>query len=114
VTSSRAWDNGALRHLQEGLVMYVADIIWLPHILDKLVWKHHVSPEEVEEVLFDTPLYRKVQKGHVPGEDLYAALGQTEAGRYLIIFFIYKPTREALILSARDMDEKERRQYARR
>jgi len=114
VTSARAWDNDALRHLHEGLVMYVADIIWLPHILDKLVWKHHVSPEEVEEVLFDTLLYRKVQKGHVSGEDLYAALGQTEAGRYLIIFFIYKPTREALILSARDMDEKERRQYARR
>lgn len=52
VTRAYAWDNGALRHLQEGLVMYVADIIWLPHILDKLVWKHHVSPEEVEEVLF--------------------------------------------------------------
>jgi len=32
--------------------MYVADIIWLPHILDNLVWKHHVSPDEVEEVLF--------------------------------------------------------------
>ena len=60
------------------------------------------------------PLYRKVQKGHVPGEDLYTALGQTDAGRYLIIFFIYKPTREALILSARDMEAKERRQYARR
>ena len=95
VAREREWDNGALGHLHEGLVMYVADIIWLPHILDKLVWKHHVSPEEVEEVLFDTPLYRKVQKGHVPGEDLYAALGQTEAGRYLIIFFIYKPTHEA-------------------
>ena len=94
--------------------MHVVDIIWLPHVLDKLVWKHHVSPEEVEEVLFDTPLYRKVQKGHVPGEDLYAALGQTDTGRYLIIFFIYKPTHEALLLSARDMDEKERRQYARR
>jgi hypothetical protein len=51
VTRAHAWDNGALRHLQEGLVMYVADIIWLPHILDKLVWKHHVSPEEVAEVL---------------------------------------------------------------
>src|SRR5215470_11955380 len=25
----RAWDNGALRHLREGPVMYVADIIWL-------------------------------------------------------------------------------------
>ena len=114
VAREREWDSSTLRHLPEGLCTYVADIVWLPHILDKLVWKHHVSPEEVEEVLFDTPLYRKVQKGHVPGEDLYAALGQTEAGRYLIIFFIYKPTHEALILSARDMDEKERRQYARR
>ena len=94
--------------------MDIVDVIWLPPVLDKLVWKHHVSPEEVTEVLFDHPLYHKVQKGHVPGEDLYAALGQTDAGRYLIIFFIYKPTREALILSARDMEAKERRQYARR
>jgi len=94
--------------------MHIADIIWLPHIIDKLAWKHHVSPEEIEDILFGRPLYRKVQKGHIPGEDLYAALGQTEAGRYLIIFFIYKSTCEALILSARDMDDKERRQYARR
>jgi uncharacterized protein len=94
--------------------MYIIDVIWLPYIIDKLAWKHRVTPEEVEEVLFDNPLYRKVQQGHILGEDLYAALGQTEAGRYLIIFFIYKPTHEALILSARDMDGKERRQYARR
>lgn len=40
-------------------------------------------------------------------------MGQTESGRYLIVFFIYKSTREALILSARDMDKKERRQYER-
>jgi uncharacterized DUF497 family protein len=30
------------------------------------------------------------------------------------VFFIYKPAREALVLSARDMEEKERRQYERR
>jgi uncharacterized DUF497 family protein len=71
-------------------------------------------PEEVDEVLFDNPFYRKIQKGHIPGEDLYAAMGQTENGRYLIVFFIYKSTCEALILSARDMDNKERRQYERR
>lgn len=94
--------------------MHVVDIIWLPQILDKLAWKHGVFPEEVEEVLFGRPVYRRVQKGHVPGEDLYAALGQTDVGRYLTVFFIYKATREALILSARDMDDKERRQYARR
>ncbi len=94
--------------------MRISDIIWLPQIIDKLEWKHHVSPYEAEEVLFDNPLYRKLQKGHIPGEDLYSAFGKSDAGRYLIIFFIYKSSREALIISARDMDDKERRLYDRR
>ena len=94
--------------------MRIIDIIWLPQIIDKLHRKHNVRPEEIIEVLFDNPFYRKVQRGHVPGEDVYAAMGRTEAGRYLIVFFIYKFTQEALILSARDMDRKERRQYGRR
>lgn len=94
--------------------MYIVDIIWLPHIVDKLAWKHGVTPEEVDEVLFGRPYYRKVQKGHIPGEDVYSALGRTEVGRYLAIFFVYKQSREALILSARDMDRKERGQYERR
>ena len=93
--------------------MYIADIVWLPHIIDKLAWKHNVLPEEVDEVFFGTPRYRKIQKGHIPGEDVYAAMGQTMAGRYLIVFFIYKQTQEALVLSARDMNRKERRYYAR-
>ena len=42
------------------------------------------------------------------------ALGQTNAGRYLAVLFIYKKTKEALILSARDMAKKERRQYAKK
>lgn len=94
--------------------MRIVDIIWLPHIIDKLATKHRVTPEEVDEVLFSRPLYRKVQKGHIPGEDVYSALGQTEGSRYLIVIFVYKQTREALVLSARDMDRKERRQYDRR
>ena len=61
-----------------------------------------------------TQVHRKVQKGHIPGENLYAALGQTDAGRYLIVFFIYKLGCEALILSACDMNDKERRQYERK
>jgi uncharacterized DUF497 family protein len=94
--------------------MFIADIIWLPQIIDKLAWKHNVMPEEVDQILFGKPFYRKVQKGHIPGEDVYAALGRTEAGRYMAVFFIYKPNREALVLSARDMDKKERRQYERK
>jgi uncharacterized protein len=94
--------------------MRVSDIIWLPQIIDKLDWKHQVSPSEIEEILFGKPVFRKAQKGHVPGEDVYAALGQTEAGRYLIVYFVYKATREALILSAREMEANERDAYERR
>ncbi len=94
--------------------MYIVDIIWLPQVIDKLAWKHNVIPEEVDQILFNKPSWRKVQKGHVPGEDVYAALGRSDSGRYLIVFFIYKANREALILSARNMDKKERQKYERR
>ena len=90
-------------------MLRIVEIIWLPAVVDKLSWKHGVEPREVEEVMFTRPRYRRVQKGHVPGEHLYAAYGQTQAGRYIIVFFIYKVTRQASILSARDMDERERR-----
>lgn len=94
--------------------MRIDNIIWLPQVVDKLAWKHHVRPQDVEEVLFDNPIFRKVQKGHIPGEDLYAAMGQTLSGRYLIIFFLCKPEHEALLISARDMSDKERKQYDKR
>jgi hypothetical protein len=45
------------------------------------------------------------------GENLYAALGQTRAGRYLIVYFVHKKTGEALMISARDMTRKEKRTY---
>ena len=93
------------------LDMRVDDIIWLPHVIDKLEWKHHVSQAEVESILFGRALFRKVQKGHIRGEDVYSAMGQTDAGRYLVVFFVYKQSREALILTARDLDSQERRQY---
>jgi hypothetical protein len=69
----------------------------------------------VEEVFNDEPKFRLVEKGQREGEDVYLALGRTEAGRYLAVLFIYKRDRkEALILSARDMARKERRQYGKK
>jgi uncharacterized DUF497 family protein len=44
---------------------------------------------------------------------VYAALGQTESGRYLIVFFILKQGAVALPISARDMTPRERKLYAR-
>lgn len=91
--------------------MEITGYIWLEEIIEKLAWKHHVTPEEVEEVFRNRPKMKRMKRGRIVGEDVYRAGGQTDAGRYLIVFFIYKQTGEALILSARDMDEKERRSY---
>lgn len=91
--------------------MHIDDFIWLPDIAEKLAVKHNVTQDEAEEVFFNQPRFRFVEKGHRRGEDVYAALGQTDSGRYLIIFFLRKPNRLALILSARDMDRKERRKH---
>jgi hypothetical protein len=59
----------------------ITGVIWLRDIIDKLDWKHNVSPEEVEQVLESRPRFRKLERGDAAGEDLYAALGRTDAGR---------------------------------
>ena len=94
--------------------MYINDLIWLDQVVEKIERKHRVSKEEVEEALYNRPKYRKAQKGKFKGEDLYYAYGCTDSGRYLLVVFIYKRTKDALIVSARDMDHKERRYYAKR
>jgi len=94
--------------------MYIDDFLWLPDVVEKLIVKHRVTQDDVEEVFFNGPRYRFVERGYRPGEDVYAALGQTDAGRYLIVFFIYKPGNVALVVSARDMDGRERRRYERK
>lgn len=94
--------------------MYIDDFIWLPDIIDKLTVKHHVTQDETEEVFFNRPRFRFIEKGVREGENVYSAGGQTDAGRYLIVFLIYKSNNSALILSARDMDKKERKRYGRK
>jgi uncharacterized DUF497 family protein len=94
--------------------MKIEGVIWLRTVVDKLAVKHHVEPYEVEQALDNTPKIRFLEKGEREGENVYMALGQTDAGRYLAILFIYKMTYEALILSARDMAPKERRQYGKK
>lgn len=91
--------------------MYIDDFLWLPAIVEKLLAKHHVTQEEAEEIFFNTPHYRFVERGYTTSEDIYSASSQTNRGRYLIVFFIRKPNHLALIVSARDMNRRERRRY---
>jgi hypothetical protein len=94
--------------------MYIDDFIWLSDIVEKLLSKHNVTQEEAEEVFFNRPRFRFVERGFTKGEDVYSANGRTDSGRYLIVFFIRKPSNLALIVSAREMDRKERRRYDRK
>ena len=94
--------------------MQIEGVIWLRAVVDKLLLKHHVQTQEAEEVLNNKPKFRLVEKGKRRGEDVYMALGQTNAGRYLAILFIFKKTKDALVLSARDMAKKERKQYGKK
>ncbi len=86
--------------------MNIEGIIWLRNIVDKLAFKHRVETYEVEEVMANKPKFRFAEKGDRTGENVYMALGQSDAGRYLAVLFIHKKTKEALILSARGKADK--------
>lgn len=65
----------------------------------------------MEDVLSGKCRIFKRESGDVEGEDLYNALGRTESGRYLSVFFIKKLNNRALIITARDMNRRERLRY---
>jgi uncharacterized DUF497 family protein len=81
-------------------------ISWDQETVDHIS-NHLVSPEEVEELLFndeDIPLIMRGKEGK------YLAYGKTRGGRLLFIVWAskYKKTK---IITARDMTEKEKRFY---
>jgi len=92
----------------------ITGFVWLEQYVEKLAWKHDVTPEEVEAMFFARPAYRFIETGHIHGENMYSAMGQTEEGRYIIAFFIHKPDGRALIISARSMDDAEKKRYGRK
>ena len=94
--------------------MIVRDLIWLDEVEDKIIRKHQMSPAEVEEMFLHRPYIRFMERGHRPDEDLYVAFGQSEAGRYLAVYFILKPEQAGLVITVRDMTEKEKRAYGRK
>ncbi len=94
--------------------MRITGFVWLEQYVEKLAGKHDITTEEVEAMFFARPAYRLVEKGHLHGENMYSAMGQTEEGRYIIAFFIHKQDGRALIISARNMDEAEKKHYGRK
>lgn len=95
--------------------MQIESIICPEHIEEKLESKHNVTCREARQILFNEPRIRFAEKGHTKGQDIYAVFGQTFGGRYLSVFFVYKPeSKTAIIISALDMTDKERKTYGRK
>ena len=71
---------------------------------------HQVSRAEAEQVFFNRPILVASDAKHSQAEPRYAALGQTNEGRRLMIVFT---VRENLVrvISARDQSREERRVY---
>lgn len=100
-----------LSYNKKDTILKITGLLWLEDIVEKNEQKHAVRQQEVREVFANSPRFRFVERGHRVGENVYVALGRTQAGRYLIVFFIFKKQGQALILSARNMTVSERRRY---
>lgn len=94
--------------------MKITECLWIDKFVDKIIRKHHVYPEEVEEVFSRNPLIRRLEKGSVKGEDLFIAFGVTIPGRYLAVLFVRKMDKRALVISDREMSKGERKRYGKR
>lgn len=84
--------------------MVIKDIIWTQKNIAHIA-KHKVSVEEVEEVILYNPFILKTK------ENKYIALGQTLGGRYLIVIIAKKKKNKVKVITARDMDSKEKKFY---
>ena len=91
--------------------MKIAGFSWAEDTALRWQHKHNIDQDEVEEVFAGRSQCRLVETGPGPDEAVYAALGQTQAGRYLIVFFIHQEEQKANILWARDMKRAERGKY---
>ena len=96
-------------------LMNIDYILCPEEIEEKLAKKHGVTLREAREVLLNNPRIRFAEKGYIQDEDVYVAFAQTFGRRYLSVFFVYKPaSKSAVIISARDMSQKERKTYGRK
>jgi uncharacterized DUF497 family protein len=72
--------------------------------------KHNVQNWECEQVFFNQPILILDDSGHSASEKRWAAFGKTDSNRLLVIIFT-KRSNLLRVISARDMNNKERQYY---
>ena len=92
------------------LLERIEGIDWDQGNIEKNWARHKVSFIECEELFFNRPLVVAEDRAHSTSEGRYYALGRTPVDRYLFVVFTIRRNR-IRIISARDMNRKERRVY---
>lgn len=83
---------------------------WDKHNSEKIRTKHGVTPAECEQVFFNIPVIAGDDEKHSKNESQFYVLGQTDSGRLLFLVFTIRNDK-LRVISARDMNKKERRAY---
>jgi uncharacterized protein len=92
------------------IVSFAEDFEWDEGNIKKNWERHRVSYIECEEIFFNRPIIIKTDELHSTREDRYFVLGKTDGGRLLFIVFTLRGNK-IRIISARDMNRKERKIY---
>lgn len=71
---------------------------------------HQVTPQEAEQVFFNSPLLVAADMAHSQSEKRYLVLGKTDKNRLLFVAFTIRK-RLVRVISARDMNRKEKKAY---
>ena len=88
------------------------ELQWTQSIVDH-IYRHRVTPEEVEEVIHEGKPFVRRGPGSGRGRRYYV-LGQTQAGRYLQIVLGRERGTTFKVITARNMKDDERRFYKKR
>ena len=74
--------------------------------------RHHVTPEEAEDIFFNEPLVVRGDPRHSRSERRYYALGQTSREKRLFVAFTIR-RKVIRVISVRDMNRNEAEVYRR-
>ena len=86
-------------------------VVWRQETVDKVLAKHKLIPEEIDEAIFDDkPIWCSYGKGVAKRKFLY---GRTLAGKYILIILAKCSVRDQKyrVITAREMIGTERKYY---
>ncbi len=87
-------------------MLYIEELIWEERNIEHIV-QHGVTMDQVEEVCYSDALFKRGRN------QILEVYGQTEDGRYLVVFLAKRGKGAYYPVTARDMNDRERKTYHR-